>query len=106
MPALGEMKMTHDKHGYPLNGFFVAHRRFIGHPAPKQSTWADILDGPQVDDEAVIECILEAWKHDQFAPDRDDLRVWHIVPGKPAEDCTDWAIKTVHEAVQLKAEGF
>jgi hypothetical protein len=98
--------MSHDKHGYPLNGFFVAHRRFIGPSFKPQGEWGDILDGPQCDDEAVIECILESWKDDQFAPDRDDLRVWHIVPGKPAEDCTDWAIRTVVETVQLKAEGF
>ena len=68
---------THDKHGYPLGGFFVAHKRFMGHPFPPQGSWGDILDGPQVDDEAVIEAIIEAWSDSQFPPDRDDLRVWH-----------------------------
>ena len=98
--------MTHDKHGYPLQGFFVAHKRYMGHPFPPQGSWGDILDGPEVDDEAVIEAILEAWKDDQHAPDLDDLRVWHIVPGKPAEDCTAWAVKTVMETLELQSEGF
>jgi hypothetical protein len=100
------MTDTHDKHGYPLQGFFIAHKRFMGHPFPPQGEWGDILDGPEVDDEAVIEAILEAWVDDQFPPDRDDLRVWHIIPGKPAEDCTEWAVKTVTETIQLRAEGF
>ena len=100
------MSDTHDKHGYPLHGFFVAHKRFTGYSFPPQGSWGDILDGPQVDDEAVIEAILDAWKDDQHAPDRDDLRVWHIVPGKPAEDCTAWAVRTVMETLELQADGF
>ena len=85
---------------YPTSGFYVAHRRFLslkGHP------WGDILDGPQVDDEAVIEAIIEAFKDSEFGPGRDDLRVWQIIPGKPAEDCTDWAVRTVTETLEEKA---
>jgi hypothetical protein len=100
------MSDSHDRHGYPLGGFFVAHKRFMGHPFPPQGKWGDILDGPEVDDEAVIEAIIEAWADSEFSPDRDDLRVWHIVLGKEAEDCTAWAVKTVMEALELKAEGF
>ena len=91
------MTDTHDRYGYPRQGFFVAHRRFMtldGKP------WGDILDGPMADDEAVIEAIIEAWKDDQHGPDRDDLRVWHIITGKPAEDCTDWAVRTVIETLE------
>jgi len=95
--------MTHDKHGYTLGGFFVAHKRFMGHPMPPQGSWGDILDGPQVDDEAVIEAIIEAFKDSEFAPGRDDLRVWHIIPGKIAEDCTDWAVRTVIETMEERA---
>ena len=94
------MTDTHDRHGYPLRGFFVAHRRFMtldGHP------WGDILDGPQVDDEAVIEAIIEAWSDSWSPPGRDDLRVWHIIPGKPAEDCTAWAVRTVIETLEERA---
>ena len=94
------MTDTHDRHGYPLQGFFVAHRRFTtldGKP------WGDILDGPQVDDEAVIEAIIEAFKDSEFAPDFDDLRVWHIIPGKIAEDCTDWAVRTAIETLEERA---
>ena len=94
------MNATHDRHGYPLQGFFVAHRRFMG---LNGQPWGDILDGPQVDDEAVIEAIIEAWKGDQHAPDHDDLRVWHIIPGKPAEDCTVWAVRTVIETMEERA---
>ena len=98
--------MTHDKHGYPLGGFFVAHKRYMGHPFPPQGSWGDILDGPVTDDEAVIEAIIEKWADSEFAPDRDDLRVWHFVPGKPAEDCTAWAVRTVMETLELQTEGF
>ena len=87
------MTDTHDRHGYPTEGFFVAHKRFnslAGQP------WGDILDGPEVDDEAVIEAIIEAWAQDERVPYFDDLRVWHIIPGKPAEDCTAWAVRTAH----------
>ena len=91
------MTDTHDRHGYPLQGFFVAHRRFL---SLKGQTWGDILDGPEVDDEAVIEAIIYAWRDDEFAPGRDDLRVWHIISGKPAEDCTEWAVRTVIETLE------
>ena len=100
------MSDTHDRHGYPLQGFFVAHKRFMGHPFPPEGSWGDILDGPEVDDEAVIEAILEAWKDEQHGPDRDDLRVWNIVPGKAAEDCTAWAVRTAIEAVEDMQERF
>ena len=94
------MTDTHDKHGYPLRGFFIAHRRFL---SLEGQPWGDILDGPQVDDEAVIEAIIEAWADSEFAPDRSDLRVWQIIPGKPAEDCTDWAVRTVIETLEERA---
>ena len=94
------MADTHDRHGYPLQGFFVAHRRFLG---LKGQPWGDILDGPRVDDEAVIEAIIEAFKDSDFAPGRDDLRVWHIIPGKIAEDCTAWAVRTAIETMEERA---
>ena len=100
------MTHTHDRHGYPLQSFFVAHKRFIGPSFKTQGAWGDILDGPQVDDEAVIEAIIEAWKDADYAPDTDDLRVWHIIPGKVAEDCTAWAVRAVVETLELQAEGF
>jgi hypothetical protein len=100
------MTDTHDKHGYPLQGFFIAHKRFMGHPFPPQGEWGDILDGPEVDHKAVIEAILEAWADDQFPPDREDLRVWLILPNKPAEDFTAWAVRIVMVAIQLREEGF
>ena len=78
----------------------------MGYSFPPQGSWGDILDGPMTDDESVIEAIIEAWKDGDYEPDRDDLRVWHIVPGKPAEDCTAWAVKTVMETLELQAEGF
>ena len=92
--------MILDFNGYPLQGFFVAHRRFLDREG---QPWGDILDGPQVDDKAVIEAIIEAWKFDQHAPDFDDLRVWCIIPGKFAEDCTDWAVRTVTETLEERA---
>ena len=95
-----------DKHGYPTGGFFVAHKLYTGYSFPREGSWGDVLDGPMTDDEAVIEALLEAWSDSEFAPDRDDLRVWHIVPGKVAEDCTDWAIKTMIEAVELRSDGL
>ena len=97
-----------DIHGYPTEGFFVVHKRFMGHPFPPEGSWGNIneVDGPVTDDEAVIEAIIEAWSDAQWAPDRDDLRVWHIVPGKVAEDCTAWAVKTVMETLELQSEGF
>ena len=95
------MDNSFDRHGFPTTGFFVAFKRFTGPNFKPQGEWGDILDGPQVDDEAVIEAIVEAWAESQFAPDTDDLRVWHIVPGKPAEDCTVWAVQTVIETVEI-----
>jgi hypothetical protein len=95
------MTDTHDRHGYPIKGFFVAHKRFLTLPG---QPWGDILDCPEVDDEAVIEAVIEAFKDSQFGVDRDELRVWHIIPGKPAEDCTDWAVRTATETIQLRME--
>jgi hypothetical protein len=88
--------MTHDRNEYPTQGFYVAHKRFLtldGKP------WGDVLDGPQVDDEAVVEAIIEAWKDEGFLPCRNDCRVWRIVLGKPAEDCTQWAIDAVADTI-------
>ena len=99
------MTATHDRHGYPTQGFFVAHKRCTGPGFKHQGEWGDILDGPQVDDEAVIEAIIHAWRDDQHAPDTDDLRVWFIFPGKPAEDCTGWAVRTVAETLHIKLRG-
>ena len=100
--------MTHDKHGFPTSGFFVAYRRYTGPSFKPEGEWGMIaeMDGPEVDDEAVIEAIIEAWSDSEFPPDRDDLRVWHIIPGKEAEDCTAWAVKTVMETLELQSEGF
>lgn len=94
------MIAIHDRHGYPTQGFFVAHKRFTGLDG---QPWGDILDGPQVDDEAVIEAIIEAWKDEQHGPDTDDLRVWSIIPGRSAEDCTAWALRTVIETLEERA---
>ena len=40
------MTDTHDRHGYPLQGFFVAHRRFTGYSFTPEGSWGDTLDGP------------------------------------------------------------
>jgi hypothetical protein len=95
-----------DKHGYPTEGFFVAHKRFIGRSYKNGYAWGSITDGPVVDEEELIDLIIHHWSDEMFAPDRDDLRVWYIVPGKVAEDCTAWAVKTTCEAIQLQVEGF
>ena len=78
---------------YPAS-FYVAHKLFTGEPFPAGGTWGDILDGPAATDEQVITDILEAFKDAPHPPCRLDLRVWHITPGQPAEDCTEWALKT------------
>lgn len=93
------MTDTHDRHGYPTTGFFVAHKRFFGPSFGPEGAWGDLLDGPQVDGEAVIEAIIH-WGGAQHGLDRDDLRVWHIIPGTPAEDCTAWAVRTVIETLE------
>ena len=91
---------------YPTDPIFVAHRLFTGPPFPAGGSWGDILDGPVTDEEAVIEAIIEAFKGEAHAPDRTDLRVWQVQAGKPAEDCTEWAIRTMWEALEDRIEGF
>jgi hypothetical protein len=83
---------------YP-DTFLIAHRLFTGSRFPAGGVWGDILDGPMTDDEDVIEGIIEAFKNDEDGPSRDDLRVWYIAPGKPAEDWTAWAVTNVFETV-------
>jgi len=86
--------------------FFVAHRRYTGPCFTPEGEWGDVLDGPQCDDEVVIEALIENWRDEQHEPDHTDFRVWYIQPGKPAEDCTKWALRTMIESLQLQAEGF
>ena len=85
---------------YPTDPIFVAHRLFTGPSFPTGGTWGDLLDGPVTDEIAVIDAIIEAFKDEAHAPDRTDLRVWQIQAGKPAEDCTTWAIRTMWEALE------
>lgn len=94
-----------DKYGYPTGDFFVAHHRFTGPPFPPEGTWGDILGGP-ADEDALIEALIETYRDEVYAPEShtnepafSNLRVWHIVPGKPAEECTAWAIKTMRETI-------
>jgi hypothetical protein len=101
-----DMDSEFDRHGFPTAGFFVAFKRFTGPRFKPEGEWGDILDGPQVDYGIVIDAILEAWKDSAFAPDTDDLRVWQIVPGKPAEDCTVWAIQNVIETLEPTHERY
>jgi hypothetical protein len=95
-----------DKHGFPTGTFFVAYRRFRGPAFGPNGSWGDILDGPETDEENVIETILEAWRDEQYPPDTDELRVWCITPGKPAEDCTAWAVRTVLETAEFGMGGL
>ena len=88
---------------YP-DSFFIAHRGYTGHNVAPGGEWGDVLDGPERDDEAVIEAMIENWKDEQHAPDETDFRVWHIIPGKPAEDCTKWALRTMIETMQDRME--
>jgi hypothetical protein len=93
---------------YP-DSFFIAHRRYTGASFPPEGSWGNIdgpCDGPQRDDEAVIEAMLESWKDECHEPDETDFRVLHIILGKSAEDCTKWALRTMIETVQLRAEGM
>jgi len=81
---------------YP-DSFFIAHRLFTGGSLPAGGEWGDALDGPVADEDDVFEKIIEAFKDDSEGPSAENLRVWQIVPGKPAEDCTAWAIEEVCE---------
>lgn len=83
---------------YPAS-FYVAHKLFTGPPFPSGGDWGAITDGPVATDKQVITDILEAFK-DTAPPCRLDLRVWHITPGQPAEDCTEWALKTCAEVME------
>ena len=76
---------------YPKGGFYIAHRLFIGNSFKSGGEWGCILDGPIEDDDEAIGDILENFKSDT-SPSRENLRVWHITPGKIAEDVTDWAL--------------
>jgi hypothetical protein len=87
---------------YPAS-FFVAHRLFSGPAFQKGPVWGDVLDGPETDDDRVISIIGEvAWGED--IPTRDTLRVWHIRPGMPAEDVTDWAVWRV--GIYMRGEEY
>lgn len=80
--------------------FFIVHRRFQNSFCPPGGIWGDIGDGPVASDEDVIEVMIEAWRDEQYEPDKTDFRVWQIVPGKPAENCTAWAIRTMLETIE------
>jgi hypothetical protein len=84
---------------YP-DALFVAHRLFKGYGFPAEGSWGDLLDGPMTDEEEVIDKIMDSFADDEFGPDRSDLRVWQIVAGKPAEDCTAWALRTIAEVLE------
>jgi len=84
--------------------FYIAHRRYTGHSVAPGGEWGDVLDGPERDDEAVIEAMIENWKDEQHAPDETDFRVWHITPDRPREDCTAWALRTMIETMQDRME--
>lgn len=94
--------MTLDRNEYPTDGFFVGHKRFL---TLKGRPWGDFLDGPVAEFEDVVARIIEHWSIEGFGPDRSDLRVWHIIPGKPAEDCTALAVRTVYEALEDQMQG-
>lgn len=83
-----------DKHGYPTQGFFVAHKRYFGPGFDAQGEWGDILDGPVTEDDRVIDEIMRSWDDDIFPPDFDDLRVWFVGPDGVRE-YTRWAVETV-----------
>lgn len=84
---------------YP-KAFFIVHRRFTGRPFPPEGTWGDIGDGPIAEAEDVIYAMLESWKDEHHEPDETDFRVWQIIPGKPAEDCTEWALWMVTQTLE------
>jgi len=81
---------------YP-DSFFIAHRLFTGHAFPAGGTWGDILDGPMGDENDVVEAIVEACKSEETGPTEENLRVWFIESGKPAEECTGWALEEMDE---------
>ena len=86
---------------YP-DSFFIAHRLFTGGSLPAGGEWGDILDGPVIDEDSLIEGIIEKFRDIDYGPSRADLRVWHIVPGKPAEDCTNWVITLARNTLMLQ----
>lgn len=89
------------------DSFYVCHRRYTGYGTPPGGSWGNLgggpCDGPQEDCEQVIEAMIENWKDEYYEPDVTDFCVWHIQPGKPAEDCTAWALKTMIETMQERA---
>lgn len=84
---------------YP-DSFFIVRHRFQGDFCPPGGTWGDIGDGPVASDEDVIEVMIDTWRDEQYEPDETDFRVWQIIPGKPAENCTAWAIRTMIETIE------
>ena len=84
--------------------FYIVHRRYNGPSFPAGGTWGNIeheCDGPQADDEAVIEALIKNWD-EPHEPDATDYRVWHITPDKPREDCTKWALQTMIETMRIR----
>lgn len=73
---------------YPA-AFHVAHRFF-----PTVGDWGDILDGPMVEEEDVIDAILESFK-DEEPPTRDNLRVWEVSSDGVCRDVTHWALACI-----------
>lgn len=78
---------------YPAT-FHVAHRFF----QVDGGTWGDILDGPMVEEEDVIDAILESFK-DEEPPMRDNLRVWEVSCDGVCRDVTQWALECIVDAL-------
>ena len=86
---------------YPNETFYVAHHLFA------KLGWGSITDGPQTDEEDLIEEIVRHAYEDNEFPSRSNLRVWAINPDMTVEDCTKWAVRTAIEAIEDKEEeGF
>lgn len=86
--------------------FFVVHHRFQGSFCAPEGTWGDIGDGFVTSEDDVIEVMIDAWADEPYEPDATDFRVWQIVPGKPAEDCTAWAIRTMIETIEERTHDW
>lgn len=84
---------------YP-DTFFIVHHRFQGPFCAPEGEWGDIGDGPVASEDDAIEAMINTWNETWREPDETDFRVWQIVPGKPAENCTAWAIRTMLETIE------
>lgn len=82
---------------YPED-FYVAHKYF-----GEKYGWGDILDGPESDQEEVIEKIIEQFSKESYEIGRDVLRVWHV-GGHDALEVTYWAIEKYHDTIAERLE--